>query len=132
MSYKPELLNTLKGYDGKAFAQDLIAGITVGIVALPLSIAFAIASGCSPQTGLYTAIVAGFCIAAFGGTRVQIGGPTGAFTVLIYGIVNNPELGMSGLATATLIAGIFLILLGVFKMGGLVKFIPYKIGRAHV
>ena len=127
MSYKPELLNTLKGYDGKAFAQDLIAGIIVGIVALPLSIAFAIASGCSPQTGLYTAIVAGFCIAAFGGTRVQIGGPTGAFTVLIYGIVNNPELGMSGLATATLLAGIFLILLGVFKMGGLVKFIPYTI-----
>ena len=127
MSYKPELLNTLKGYDGKAFAQDLIAGIIVGIVALPLSIAFAIASGCSPQTGLYTAIVAGFCIAAFGGTRVQIGGPTGAFTVLIYGIVNNPELGMAGLATATLLAGIFLILLGVFKMGGLVKFIPYTI-----
>lgn len=127
MNYRPELLNALKGYNGKTFAQDVIAGIIVGIVALPLSIAFAIASGCSPQTGLYTAIVAGFCIAAFGGTRVQIGGPTGAFTVLIYAIVNNPELGMSGLATATLIAGIFLILLGVFKMGGLVKFIPYTI-----
>ena len=125
--FKPELFNCLKGYDAKKFVTDLIAGVIVGIVALPLSIAFAIASGCSPETGLYTAIVAGFCIAAFGGTRVQIGGPTGAFTVLIYAIVNNPELGMAGLATATVLAGIFLIILGVCKMGGLVKFIPYTI-----
>lgn len=125
--YKPELLNSLKGYSGKAFVQDLIAGIIVGIVALPLSIAFAIASGCAPETGLYTAIVAGFCIAAFGGTKCQIGGPTGAFTVIIYAIVNNPDLGLSGLATATVLAGIFLILLGAFKLGGLVKFIPYTI-----
>ena len=125
--YKPELLNSLKGYSGKAFVQDLIAGIIVGIVALPLSIAFAIASGCAPETGLYTAIVAGFCIAAFGGTKCQIGGPTGAFTVIIYAIVNNPDLGFSGLATATVLAGIFLILLGAFKLGGLVKFIPYTI-----
>ena len=125
--YKPELLNSLKGYSGKAFIQDLIAGIIVGIVALPLSIAFAIASGCAPETGLYTAIIAGFCIAAFGGTRCQIGGPTGAFTVIIYAIVNNPDLGFSGLATATVLAGIFLILLGAFKLGGLVKFIPYTI-----
>ncbi|MBQ0050945.1 MAG: STAS domain-containing protein [Treponema sp.] len=125
--YKPELLNSLKGYSGKQFTTDFIAGIIVGIVALPLSIAFAIASGCSPETGLYTAIIAGFCIAAFGGTRVQIGGPTGAFTVIIYAIVNNPQLGVSGLATATVLAGIMLILLGVFKMGGLVKFIPYTI-----
>src|SRR5574344_1935267 len=125
--FKPEILNTMKTYNSKKFFADLIAGIIVGIVALPLSIAFAIASGCSPETGLYTAIIAGFCIAAFGGTRVQIGGPTGAFTVLIFAIVNNPELGMTGLATATLIAGILLILLGVFKMGGLVKFIPYTI-----
>ena len=125
--YKPELLNTLKGYPGAAFAKDAIAGIIVGIVALPLSIAFAIASGCSPETGLYTAIIAGFCIAAFGGTRCQIGGPTGAFTVIIYAIVNNPQLGVGGLATATVIAGILLILLGAFKMGGLVKFIPYTI-----
>ena len=125
--YKPELLNTLKGYSGAAFAKDAIAGIIVGIVALPLSIAFAIASGCSPETGLYTAIIAGFCIAAFGGTRCQIGGPTGAFTVIIYAIVNNPQLGVGGLATATVIAGILLILLGAFKMGGLVKFIPYTI-----
>lgn len=127
MAYKPELLNTVKGYNGKQFVTDLIAGIIVGIVALPLSIAFAIASGCSPETGLYTAIIAGFCIAVFGGTRCQIGGPTGAFTVIIYAIVNNPQLGFSGLATAAVLAGIMLILLGVFKLGGLVKFIPYTI-----
>ena len=125
--FKPELLNCLKNYSFKDFTSDFIAGVIVGVVALPLSIAFAIASGASPETGLYTAIVAGFCIAAFGGTRVQIGGPTGAFTVIIYGIINNPELGFSGLATATVLAGIMLILLGVFKMGGLVKFIPYTI-----
>ncbi len=125
--YKPELLNTLKTYNGKQFLTDFIAGVIVGIVALPLSIAFAIASGCSPETGLYTAIVAGFCIATFGGTRCQIGGPTGAFTVIIYAIVNNPHLGVGGLATATVLAGVMLILLGVFKLGGLVKFIPYTI-----
>ncbi|MBR1713652.1 MAG: STAS domain-containing protein [Treponema sp.] len=125
--YKPELINSMKGYSGKQFATDFIAGIIVGIVALPLSIAFAIASGCSPETGLYTAIIAGFCIAAFGGTKVQIGGPTGAFTVIIYAIVNNPQLGVAGLATATVLAGVMLILLGVFKLGGLVKFIPYTI-----
>ncbi len=125
--YKPELINSMKGYSGKQFATDFIAGIIVGIVALPLSIAFAIASGCSPETGLYTAIIAGFCIAAFGGTKVQIGGPTGAFTVIIYAIVNNPQLGVAGLATATVLAGLMLILLGVFKLGGLVKFIPYTI-----
>lgn len=125
--YKPELVNTIKSYNGKQFVTDLIAGIIVGIVALPLSIAFAIASGCSPETGLYTAIIAGFCIAALGGTRCQIGGPTGAFTVIIYAIVNNPQLGIGGLATATVLAGIMLILLGVLKLGGLVKFIPYTI-----
>lgn len=125
--FKPELFNCLKNYNGKSFLSDFIAGVIVGIVALPLSIAFAIASGCNPETGLYTAIIAGFCIAAFGGTRCQIGGPTGAFTVIIFKIVNNPSLGMTGLATATVIAGVILILLGVFKLGGLVKFIPYTI-----
>ena len=125
--YKPELFNTFKNYSAAAFSRDAIAGIIVGIVALPLSIAFAIASGCSPETGLYTAIIAGFCIAAFGGTKCQIGGPTGAFTVIIYAIVNNKQLGVSGLATATVLAGVMLILLGAFKMGGLVKFIPYTI-----
>lgn len=97
----------------------------MGIVALPLAIAFAIASGVNPATGLFTAIIAGFCISAFGGSTVQIGGPTGAFAVIVYGVVS--QFGLSGLATATVMAGIMLILLGAFKMGGLVKFIPYTI-----
>ena len=122
---KPELLNSLNGYDAKKFVSDFIAGIIVGIVALPLAIAFAIASGVNPAAGLFTAIIAGFCISAFGGSRVQIGGPTGAFAVIVYGVV--AQYGMSGLATATVMAGVMLILLGVFKMGGLVKFIPYTI-----
>ncbi len=123
--YKPELLNSLKNYSAKTFFSDLSAGIIVGIVALPLAIAFAIASGVSPEAGLFTAIVAGFCISAFGGSTVQIGGPTGAFAVIVYGVVAH--FGLSGLATATVMAGILLILLGAFKMGGLVKFIPYTI-----
>ena len=123
--FKPELINSLKGYNGKTFLNDLIAGVIVGIVALPLAIAFAIASGVSPERGLFTAIIAGFCISAFGGSTVQIGGPTGAFAVIVYGVVQN--FGYSGLVTATIMAGILLILLGVFKMGGLIKFIPYTI-----
>ncbi len=123
--FKPELVNSLKHYSGKTFFSDLTAGIIVGIVALPLAIAFAIASGVGPEAGLFTAIVAGFCISAFGGSTVQIGGPTGAFAVIVYGVV--AQFGLSGLATATLMAGILLILLGAFKMGGLVKFIPYTI-----
>lgn len=122
---KPELVTSLKGYNARTFASDLIAGLIVGIVALPLAIAFAIASGVNPAAGLFTAIIAGFCISAFGGSRVQIGGPTGAFAVIVYGVV--AQYGMSGLATATVMAGILLILLGAFKMGGLVKFIPYTI-----
>ena len=123
--FKPELLNTFKSYNSKTFLSDLIAGVIVGIVALPLAIAFAIASGVNPAAGLFTAIIAGFCISAFGGSRVQIGGPTGAFAVIVYGVV--AQYGLSGLATATVMAGILLILLGAFKMGGLVKFIPYTI-----
>ena len=123
--FKPQLISSLKKYNGKTFASDLIAGIIVGIVALPLAIAFAIASGVNPAAGLFTAIIAGFCISAFGGSTVQIGGPTGAFAVIVYGVV--AEFGLSGLATATMMAGILLILLGAFKMGGLVKFIPYTI-----
>ncbi|MBP5747043.1 MAG: STAS domain-containing protein [Treponema sp.] len=122
---KPELLNTIKTYNSKQFFSDLIAGIIVGIVALPLAIAFAIASGVNPSAGIYTAIIAGFCISAFGGSRVQIGGPTGAFAVIVYSVV--AQYGISGLATATLMAGVILIFLGIFKMGGLVKFIPYTI-----
>lgn len=123
--FKPELINTIKTYNAKTFVSDLIAGIIVGIVALPLAIAFAIASGVNPAAGIFTAIIAGFCISAFGGSRVQIGGPTGAFAVIVYGVVS--QFGLSGLATATLMAGVLLILLGAFKMGGLVKFIPYTI-----
>ena len=111
--FKPELFNSLKNYSTKTFVSDLIAGVIVGVVALPLAIAFAIASGVSPERGLFTAIIAGFCISFFGGSKVQIGGPTGAFTVIIYKIVNDPSLGMTGLATATVLAGIILILLGV-------------------
>ena len=123
--FKPQLISSLKNYNSKTFVSDLIAGIIVGIVALPLAIAFAIASGVNPAAGLFTAIIAGFCISAFGGSTVQIGGPTGAFAVIVYSVVAKH--GLSGLATATVMAGIILILLGVFKMGGLVKFIPYTI-----
>lgn len=122
---KPELFNSLKNYNLKTFFNDLIAGIIVGIVALPLAIAFAIASGVSPERGLFTAIVAGFCISLLGGSKVQIGEHTGAFAVIVFGVVQ--EFGYSGLVLATLMAGVLLILLGVFKMGGLVKFIPYTI-----
>ncbi len=123
--FKPQLISSLKNYNAKTFLSDLIAGVIVGIVALPLAIAFAIASGVNPAAGLFTAIIAGFCISAFGGSTVQIGGPTGAFAVIVYSVVS--KFGLSGLATATVMAGIMLILLGVFKMGGLVKFIPYTI-----
>lgn len=123
--FKPEILNTLKKYSSKTFLNDLTAGIIVGIVALPLAIAFAIASGVEPERGLFTAIIAGFFISLLGGSRVQIGGPTGAFAVIVYGVV--AKYGYSGLAAATVIAGILLIMLGAFKMGGLVKFIPYTI-----
>ena len=123
--FKPELFNCLKNYSTKTFVSDLIAGVIVGVVALPLAIAFAIASGVSPERGLFTAIIAGFCISFFGGSKVQIGGPTGAFAVIVYGVVN--KFGYEGLVIATIMAGILLILLGAFKMGGLVKFIPYTI-----
>jgi len=122
---KPELFNTIKNYSVKTFVSDLIAGVIVGIVALPLAIAFGIASGVGPEKGIFTAVVAGFIISAFGGTRVQIGGPTGAFAVIIYGIMQ--KYGFGELMIATIIAGILMILLGAFKLGGLVKFIPYTI-----
>lgn len=122
---KPELLNTLKNYNKQKFMADLMAGIIVGIVALPLAIAFGIASGVSPKEGILTAIVAGFIISAFGGSRVQIGGPTGAFIVIISGIIS--QYGIDGLAIATVMAGVFLILLGVFKLGTIISYIPYPI-----
>ena len=124
---KPELLHTLRHYNGKQLSADLLAGIIVGIVALPLAIAFGIASGVSPEKGIITAIVAGFIISLLGGTKVQIGGPTGAFIVIIYGIVNNPEYGLSGLTVATILAGVILVVLGLCKLGAVIKFIPYPI-----
>jgi len=114
-----------EGYSRKQFYSDLAAGTTVGIVALPLAIAFAIASGVKPEQGLFTAIVAGFVISLLGGSRAQISGPTGAFVVIIYGIVQQH--GYEGLAVATLIAGVLLILMGLFRMGALLKFIPYPV-----
>ena len=123
--FKPKLLSTLKNYSKENFMADLMAGIIVGIVALPLAIAFGIASGVSPEKGIITAIVAGFIISFMGGSKVQIGGPTGAFIVIIYGIIQ--EYGIGGLTVATLMAGVLLILLGVFKLGAVIKFIPYPI-----
>ena len=123
--FQPELVKSLRSYNAKTFAADLSAGIIVGIVALPLAIAFAIASGVTPERGIFTAIIAGFIISALGGSKVQIGGPTGAFAVIVYNIVH--QFGLSGLATATVMAGIILILLGAFKLGGLISFIPYTI-----
>ena len=123
--FKPKLLGTLKNYTKENFMTDLMAGIIVGIVALPLAIAFGIASGVSPDKGIITAIVAGFIISLLGGSKVQIGGPTGAFIVIIYGIIQ--DYGISGLTVATLLAGVLLILLGVFKLGAVIKFIPYPI-----
>lgn len=122
---RPKLWECLKGYSGKQLAGDVVSGIIVAIIALPLSIALAIASGVGPEQGLYTAIIAGFFISAFGGSRVQIGGPTAAFVVIIYGIVYN--YGVEGLAVATIMAGIILIIMGVLRFGTLIKFIPYTI-----
>lgn len=125
--FAPRLLSELRHYNKEKFAADLMAGLIVGIVALPLAIAFGIASGVSPSQGILTAIIGGFIVSALGGSRVQIGGPTGAFIVIIYGIVSNPQLGLSGLMIATMLAGIFLIILGVCRLGTIIKFIPYPI-----
>jgi sulfate permease, SulP family len=121
----PKLVTTLETYDRRQFGRDAAAGIIVGVVALPLAIAFAIASGVTPDRGLWTAIVAGFLISALGGSRVQIGGPTGAFVVIVYGIVQKH--GVDGLMIATLMAGGMLILMGVAKLGAAIKFIPHPV-----
>ena len=123
--FKPRLLQCLKNYNRKTFVADLMAGIIVGIVALPLAIAFGIASGVTPEKGIITAIVAGFVISALGGSKVQIGGPTGAFIIIIYGIIQ--QYGLEGLTIATLMAGVFLILFGLLHLGTIIKFIPYPI-----
>ena len=122
---KPKLFSTLKNYTKKTFMADLMAGIIVGIVALPLAIAFGIASGVSPEIGITTAIVAGFIISLLGGSNVQIGGPTGAFIIIVYGIIQ--QYGHEGLLIATILAGTILILLGIFKLGTIIKYIPYPI-----
>lgn len=123
--FRPKLFTMLKSYTKADLTTDLMAGIIVGIVALPLAIAFGIASGVSPEKGIITAIVAGFIISLLGGSKVQIGGPTGAFIVIIYGIIQ--QYGIEGLMVATMMAGVLLILLGVFKLGTVIKFIPYPI-----
>ena len=125
LDFKPKFLSAIKHYDKKTFMTDLMAGIIVGIVALPLAIAFGIASGVSPEKGIITAIVAGLFISLFGGSKVQIGGPTGAFIIIVYGIIQ--QYGMQGLTIATLMAGVFLILLGVLRLGTIIKYIPYPI-----
>lgn len=122
---KPKLFEVMKGYTKGQLIRDIIAGIIVAIIALPLSIALAIASGVSPEQGLYTAIIAGFFISFFGGSRVQIGGPTAAFVVIIYGIVM--DYGTDGLIVATILAGIMLIIMGICRFGSLIKYIPYTI-----
>ena len=125
LEFRPKIVSCLKNYSKDTFYADLMAGLIVGIVALPLAIAFGIASGVSPEKGIITAIIAGFIISLLGGSKVQIGGPTGAFIVIIYGIIQ--QYGEAGLIVATLMAGVILILLGVFKLGAIIKFIPYPI-----
>ncbi|HQJ46799.1 MAG TPA: SulP family inorganic anion transporter, partial [Ignavibacteriaceae bacterium] len=122
---KPKLFTTIKDYSSKQFIMDLSAGTIVGIVALPLAIAFGIASGVTPEKGLITAIIAGFIISFLGGSRVQIGGPTGAFIVIVYGIVH--QYGVNGLIIATLMAGVILVIMGFARFGSIIKFIPYPV-----
>ncbi len=124
-AFKPKLLSTLRHYNKQQFTTDLLAGIIVGIVALPLAIAFGIASGVTPEKGIITAIVAGLIISLLGGSKVQIGGPTGAFIIIIYGIIQ--QYGFEGLTIATLMAGVFLIMFGVLHLGTIIKYIPYPI-----
>ena len=125
LDFQPKLMTALRGYSKERFATDLLAGVIVGIVALPLAIAFGIASGVSPEKGLITAIIGGFIVSLLGGCNVQIGGPTGAFIVIVYGIIQN--FGLEGLAIATVIAGLILVLMGALKLGTVIKFIPYPI-----
>ena len=123
--FYPKLIESMKGYTKQKLLNDIIAGIIVAIIALPLSIALALASGVKPEQGLYTAIVAGFVIALLGGSRVQISGPTAAFATIVAGIVATK--GLEGLAVATVTAGVILILMGLLRLGKLIKFIPHTI-----
>lgn len=123
--FRPKLFSTLRSYNKDRLVQDLIAGVIVAVVAIPLAIAFGISSGVGPTEGLVTAIIAGFLISALGGSKVQIGGPTGAFIVIIYGIIQQH--GLTGLLIATIMAGILLIIMGLFKLGNVIKFVPYPV-----
>src|SRR3990167_1612022 len=123
--FRPRLLQDIKGYNGEKLARDVGAGVTVGIVALPLAMAFAIASGLKPEAGLWTAIIAGFLISALGGANTQIGGPAGAFIVIVYGIVER--YGVANLLISAACAGVILVLLGLFRLGTLVRFVPVSI-----
>jgi SulP family sulfate permease len=123
--FRPKLLECLEGYSSQDFFRDLTAGVTVGIVALPLAMAFGIASGVTPHAGLYTAIIAGFLISALGGSRVQIGGPTGAFVVIVYGTI--AQYGLENLYICTLMAGVFLVIMGVARLGTMIRFIPFPV-----
>lgn len=126
--FKPYLLKSLKGYTGEQFSADLIAGITVGVVALPLAMAFAIASGVKPEAGIFTAIIAGFIISALGGSRVQIGGPAGAFIVIVYGIIAN--YGLANLLLSTIMAGVLLFVMGLTRVGSLTRLFRYPSSSA--
>src|SRR6266446_6454769 len=123
--FRPKLLDTLNNYSRQDFTADLIAGVTVGVVALPLAMAFAIASGVKPEAGIFTSVIAGFIISALGGTRVSIGGPTGAFIVILYGI--GVKYGLDNLAICTVMAGVFLLVMGVARLGTMMKYIPYPV-----
>src|SRR5512133_2304947 len=125
ISFRPRLVETLRNYSAKDFMPDLVAGLTVGIVALPLAMAFAIASGVKPEAGIFTAVIAGFIISALGGTKVSIGGPTGAFIVILYGI--GVKYGFDNLAICTILAGGLLLVMGLARMGTMIKFIPYPV-----
>src|SRR6185503_7969295 len=123
--FRPKLLDALKAYSGQDFTADLVAGLTVGIVALPLAMAFAIASGVPPQAGIFTAVIGGFIISSLGGTRTCIGGPTGAFIVILYGI--HAKYGAENLVICTVMAGVILVVMGIARLGTMIKFIPYPV-----
>src|SRR5258708_5409067 len=123
--FRPKLVDALKHYSSAEFFADLVAGITVGIVALPLAMAFAIASGVKPEAGIFTAVIAGFIISVLGGSRVAIGGPTGAFVVIVYGIYQ--QYGLSNLMICTVMAGVILLIMGLARLGTMIKFIPYPV-----
>src|SRR2546426_7478919 len=125
LQFRPKLIETLRKYTGRDFSADLVAGLTVGIVALPLAMAFAIASGVPPQAGIITAVLAGFIISAIGGTKVCIGGPTGAFIVILYGI--GMQYGLPNLAICTILAGVLLLAMVLARLGTPIKYIPYPV-----